>query len=49
MSKYFWVAAVYSHYDDLTNKHYLVGSDWAEDDEIISYKGNEDKLGKVIQ
>ena len=48
-SKYFWVAALYSHYDISTNKHYLIGSDWAEDDEIISYEGNEDKLGKVIQ
>ena len=49
MSKYFWVAAVYSHFDELTNKHYLVGADWAEDDEIISYDGNEDKLGKIVE
>ena len=48
-SKYFWVAALYSHFDTSTNKHYLVGADWAEDDDIISYEGNEDKLGKVIQ
>ena len=49
MSKYLWVAALYSHFDTSTNKHYLVGADWAEDDDIISYEGNEDKLGKVIQ
>ena len=49
MPKYFWVAAVYSHFDELTNKHYLVGADWAEDDEIISYDGNEDKLGKIVE
>ena len=49
MSKYFWVAAAYSHFDELTNKHYLVGADWAEDDDIISYEGNEDKLGKLIK
>lgn len=48
MSKYLWVAALYSHYDTLTNKHYLIGSDWAEDDDIIPYEGNEDKVGNVI-
>lgn len=48
-SKYFWVAALYSHYDTLTNKHYLVGSDWAGDEDIIPYEGNEDKVGKIIE
>ena len=48
-SKSFWVAALYGHYDTLTNKHYLIGSDWAEDDDIIPYKGNEDKLGEIIK
>lgn len=48
-SKPLWVAALYSHYDTLTNKHYLVGADWAEEDEIIPYKGNEDKLGNTAE
>lgn len=48
-SKYFWAAALYSHYDTLTNKHYLVGSDWAKDEDIIPYEGNEDKLGKPVE
>ncbi len=46
-SESLWVAALYSHYDVLTGKHYLVSSDWAKDENIIPYSGNEDKLGQI--
>ena len=44
--EYIWVAAEYSNYDELHNNHYLVSGLIAKEEDIIPYKGNEDKLGK---
>ena len=43
-----WAAGLYSHYDKHTNRHYLVDFHWEEDEDIIPYDGNEDKLGKYV-
>ena len=42
-----WTAGIYSHYAE--NWHYLVGNLRREDEEIIPYEGNEDKLGKPVE
>lgn len=44
-----WAADVYSHYDDATGKHYLVSGYVGNDNEVIPYEGNEDKLGKSVK
>ena len=44
-----WVAGFYSHYDDSQNKHCLVGFALVNDEDIIPYDGNEDKIGKAIK
>ena len=44
--EYIWVAAEYSNYDELHNNHYLVSGLIAKEEDIIPYKGNENKLGK---
>lgn len=44
-----WAADFYSHYDDSTRKHYLASSFVIDDNEIIAYEGNEEKLGKPIK
>ena len=44
-----WAAGLYSHYDKHTNRHYLVDFHWEEDEDIIPYDGNEDKLGKPVK
>ena len=41
-----WSANFYNHYDEDKKQHYLVGGFLRNDDEVISYEGNEDKLGK---
>lgn len=42
-----WVADVYSHFDESTGKHFLVGGYLTNDDnDIIPYEGNEDLVGK---
>ena len=43
---YIWVAAEYSNYDELHSNHYLVSGLIAKEEDIIPYKGNENKLGK---
>ena len=42
-------ADVYSHYDESTGKHYLVSGYVGNDNEVIPYEGNEDKLGKSVK
>lgn len=42
-----WVADIYSHYRCGT--HYTITGMGFSDNDIIPYKGNEDKLGKVIE
>lgn len=44
-----WMADFYSHYDEVTGRHYLVSGLTREDDGILPYKGNEDKLGKIVK
>ena len=44
-----WNAELYSHYDALKDRHYLVGSDWVKDENIIPYEENKDKLGKPVK
>lgn len=45
-----WVADVYSHYDESTGKHFLVsGYLAANDNDLIPFEGNEDKLGKSVK
>ena len=47
---YVWRAALYSNYDELCNCHHLVGDiHVCEDDNIIPYEGNEDKVGKIAE
>lgn len=43
-----WCADLYGHYDKLSDTHYLVGLSGMTNEEIIPYKGNEDKLGKLV-
>ena len=43
---YMWVAAEYSNYDEVYNRHYIATGLIVKEDEIIPYVGNEDKLGK---
>ena len=43
-----WTASLYSHYDDALDRHCLLGSEHVEDDRIIPYEGNENKLGNII-
>ena len=44
-----WTASLYSHYDDALDRHCLLGSERVEDDRIIPYEGNENKLGNTIR
>ena len=47
--KSIWTASLYSHYDDALDRHCLLGDKHVEDNEIIPYEGNEDKLGKIVE
>lgn len=44
-----WFADFYSHYDDSTREHYLASGYVVDDDEIVPFEGNEDKLGKLVR
>lgn len=44
-----WFADFYSHYDDSTREHYLASGYVVDDNEIIPFEGNEDKLGKLVR
>ena len=45
-----WTASIYSHYDTKNNRHYLANMQWTEDDDyIIPFEGNEDKLGQIAE
>ena len=44
-----WAADVYSHYDESTGKHILVSGYVANDNELVPFEGNEDKLGKSVK
>lgn len=42
-----WGASYYSHY--VNNAHYTTTGKAVGDEDIISYRGNEDKLGKPVE
>lgn len=44
-----WVSALYGHYDAYKNIHFLSNFAWVEDNRIIPFEGNEDKLGKIAE
>ena len=44
-----WFADFYRHYDDSTREHYLASGYVVDDDEIVPFEGNEDKLGKLVR
>lgn len=48
-SEEIWVPSLYSYYDKKEEVHVLIDSSLRDDDEIIPYEGNEDKLGKPIK
>ena len=45
-----WVAAIYSHYNESKGRHYFSNMQWTDDDDyIIPFEGNEDKLGQIAE
>ena len=45
-----WVAAIYSHYNESKGRHYFSNLQWTDDDNgIIPFEGNEDKLGQIAE
>ena len=49
ISKKIWAADIFSHYDEINNKYFLVSGYEVDEDEVIPYEGNEDLLGKVVE
>jgi len=48
--EYIWSCALYSHYDESMGRHYIANfACITNDDYIIPYEGNEDKLGKTVE
>lgn len=45
----YYNADFYSHWDKSSEHHYTVGGLRLEDDEILDYEGNKDKLGKEVK
>ena len=43
-----WTADFYSHYEESSMKHFFTSGYMANDNIIIPYDGNEDKLGKPV-
>lgn len=45
-----WLAAIYSHYNEAKGRHYFSNMQWTDDDDyIIPFEGNEDKLGQIAE
>lgn len=44
-----WFADFYSHYEEAYCKHYLISGFVGNDNEVIPFEGNEDKLGKLVK
>lgn len=45
-----WIAAIYSHYNEAKGRHYFSNMQWTDnDDYIIPFEGNEDKLGQIAE
>lgn len=49
ISKKIWAADFFSHYDETNRKYFLISGYYTDEDKIILYKGNEDKLGKQVE
>ena len=47
--KEIWVPALYGYYDEETKAHILTNGSSRDDDGIIPYESNEDKVGKPIE
>lgn len=47
--KLVWLATEYSHYDEDLKQHYCTQTYGFDDDAIIPYNGNEDKLGRTVK
>ena len=47
--KLVWMAAEYSHFDEDIKQHYCTNGYGFTDDGIMSYEGNEDRLGKTAE
>ena len=48
-NKNIWKADLYSHYNKEEDRYYLASGFICRYDEVIPYKGNEDKLGKEVE
>ena len=46
---YKWRLTFYSHYDEDIKQHFTTDAMGFLDEEVIAYKGNEDKLGKAVE
>ena len=47
---HYWFANLYSHYNKKYRVHVLIDSETINnDDYILPYEGNEDKLGKPVE
>ena len=45
-----WIATIYSHYNKSEGRHYFSNMQWTDDDDyIIPFEGNEDKLGQIAE
>ena len=44
-----WMADEYSHYDEDLKQHYCTRAYGFDDDEIMPYEGNEDKVGTIAE
>lgn len=44
-----WASDFYSHYDETSGIHFLTSGFLKNDDDIIPYESNEDKLGKTVE
>ena len=47
--KLVWMADEYSHYDEDLKQHYCTRAYGFDDDEIMPYEGNEDKVGTIAE
>ena len=47
--KLVWLATNYSHYDEDLKQHYCTMSYGFDDNAIIPFEGNEDKLGRTVE
>lgn len=44
-----WRLAIYSHFDEDEGLHYTIDNEFYDDNGLVPYEGNEDKLGKEVE